>query len=1394
MSVIVTAEDKTQRWAARPIQAGLIRMFVFLAPIAGSVLFLHFAGRVVAVPTGSFWLFISWWVVMSAAATIVLVALDRVARRLLPLAALYKLSLVFPDAAPSRLRTAMRSNTVETLEQRVARAKALNDRGTPVEAAERLLALVAELDAHDRLTRGHADRVRAYAQLIAKEMRLGSDERDLLNWAALLHDIGKLNVPSEILTKAGRPTDEEWNILRRHPEFGMALMAPLRGWLGEWSAAVSQHHERWDGHGYPTGLSGDRIALAARIVAVADVFDVITSARSYKAASASAAARNEIANCAGAQFDPRVVRAFLNVSLGRLRFVMGPLSWLAHAPLLGRLPLTPAIGTAAASLATVTAAVTTGVVGPPPSPGLAATLPTTASEEPAAVPALERVTQEDHSVLIGVEDAAGGVKVTSLTVLGQPEVGRVRVTKGRKLAYSPPPNFNGEVSVVYKACWSGRSCGTGVVAITVEPVNDSPIARDDTAGTRRGEPVAIDVLANDSDPDGDRLSLRAVSDTRGLGRARIAGDRLRWTPRRGFTGKATVGYTASDGHGGAGRASVTIRVRRSATGPPTDPDAGKPPPDAGPSPPSDQPRDPSLPLPPPSPNRPPQAVRDQVSMPENGTVIVDVLANDNDPDGDRISIVSVGSPKRGTAKRVGDRIQFSAPSDYVGDVSFVYSIADPAGASDQSTVSVSVLLVNTPPTFTAGPDQRVLEDAGPQLVPRWAKNIDAGASSEDGQTVSFLVANDHAGLFSAQPEVHQNGSLTYRPAPNENGVATVTVRARDDGGTANGGGNTSARETFTITVKPVNDPPSFTPGPDQTVPEDAGAHNIVGWARTVDPGPPNESGQTVSFAVTNGQRTLFIAGGQPRVAENGTLSYTPAANATGSTTVTVRARDDGGTADGGDDTGHARTFTITIAAINDPPSFSAGPDQAILEDVGLQTRSTWASDISPGPSDESGQHVSFLVSNDNAGLFSTQPAVASNGTLSYQPGPNANGMASVTVRAQDDGGGTDTSPPQTFTITVTPVNDPPIANPDSVTVAEGDPAGVTFDVLANDTDADPGDTLSVSSYDGSTVSNGTLTHVGGGSFNYIPDPGYSGAETFSYVVSDVSGSTASGTVTITVTAVPNPPVAGADAYVTPQDTPLVVAAPGVLSNDGDPDGDTLTVQTSPVSGPANGVVALASDGSFTYTPTSGFTGTDSFTYRIDDGTGRSADGLVTITVNSAATTRLLYLWDNGPSADVWNMQENAPPAATPVPDHDNDLKPGLTIKASDGSEGNTDPAQWQEWADTGASALSLDGPVTLQLWSTIEFLTLGRQGQAFVYLYDCASGGGGCIKIAENNVYLSDWNGLIPDWVYHEVTVGSVTRALSASRRLHVRLLFQYEDLWVAMTAGYPTALAVTIG
>uniref|UniRef100_UPI0026035318 beta strand repeat-containing protein n=1 Tax=uncultured Aquimarina sp. TaxID=575652 RepID=UPI0026035318 len=155
------------------------------------------------------------------------------------------------------------------------------------------------------------------------------------------------------------------------------------------------------------------------------------------------------------------------------------------------------------------------------------------------------------------------------------------------------------------------------------------------------------------------------------------------------------------------------------------------------------------------------------------------------------------------------------------------------------------------------------------------------------------------------------GNLTYTPAADASGSATVTVSISDDGGTANGGDDTSDDQTFTITVNSVNDEPSFTAGANETVNENAGAQTVNGWATALDDGD-TDAVQTLSFNVSNDNNSLFSA--QPAIDATGNLTYTPAANANGSATVTVSISDDGGTANGGDDTSDDQTFTITIIA------------------------------------------------------------------------------------------------------------------------------------------------------------------------------------------------------------------------------------------------------------------------------------------------------------------------------------------------------------------------------------------------------------------------------------------------------------------------------------------------
>ncbi len=317
----------------------------------------------------NFALGIARWFLIAAVSTVVLVGVDKLARRLLPLATLFGLTLAFPDQAPSRFRMALRNGSTAQLRKRITQARSGKPTDTPAEAAERVLELVIALNSHDRLTRGHSERVRAYTQMIGEEMGLTPIELDRMRWSGLLHDIGKLRISSSILNKPGKLTDAEFDEIKRHPEYGRELVAPLIGWLGESARAVWEHHERWDGRGYPYGLAGTDISLAGRIVSVADTYDVITSVRSYKKAISPDEARAELTRCAGTQFDPAVVRAFMNLSLGRLRLAMGPLSWLAQVPLFPQaLTTTAATGTAGAATAFVGAAAASmglGLAGDP---------------------------------------------------------------------------------------------------------------------------------------------------------------------------------------------------------------------------------------------------------------------------------------------------------------------------------------------------------------------------------------------------------------------------------------------------------------------------------------------------------------------------------------------------------------------------------------------------------------------------------------------------------------------------------------------------------------------------------------------------------------------------------------------------------------------------------------------------------------------------------------------------------------------------------------------------------------------------------------------------------------------------------------------------------------------
>jgi diguanylate cyclase (GGDEF)-like protein/putative nucleotidyltransferase with HDIG domain len=174
-------------------------------------------------------------------------------------------------------------------------------------------ALLAAANAHDLETSAHALRMMQMVEAIASQLGCSKEEIYLIRVAALLHDIGKIGVPDHILHKPGPLTDEEWAVMRRHPKIGHQILAQVGKKFELVSHIVVAHHERWDGRGYPYGLSEDMIPLGARILTVADSYDAMTSDRPYRAALPAPEAMAELRSCSGYQFDPRVVEAFIQV-------------------------------------------------------------------------------------------------------------------------------------------------------------------------------------------------------------------------------------------------------------------------------------------------------------------------------------------------------------------------------------------------------------------------------------------------------------------------------------------------------------------------------------------------------------------------------------------------------------------------------------------------------------------------------------------------------------------------------------------------------------------------------------------------------------------------------------------------------------------------------------------------------------------------------------------------------------------------------------------------------------------------------------------------------------------------------------------------------------------------
>ncbi|HWI64816.1 MAG TPA: tandem-95 repeat protein [Symbiobacteriaceae bacterium] len=584
------------------------------------------------------------------------------------------------------------------------------------------------------------------------------------------------------------------------------------------------------------------------------------------------------------------------------------------------------------------------------------------------------------------------------------------------------------------------------------------------------------------------------------------------------------------------------------------------------------------------------------------------------------------------------------------------------------STAITVTAVNDFPTFIGGGDQTVAEDAGSKSV-AWATAISTGAANETAQTLTFDVTNDNHGLFAEQPAIAADGTLTYKPADNANGEAHVTVRLKDDGGIANGGADTSAANTFTITVTAVNDAPVLSGVPatrstledtDLTITGVAVADvDVAAGALKVDVAVLHGTvalGSTAGLTFNSGgsgQATMQFTGTLANVnAALGALTYRGGTNYNGADTLSLTISDQGNTGSGGTLTASGAT-AITVTAVNDVPTFAGAGNRTVAEDAGSQSVA-WATEISTGAANETAQTLSFDVTNDNHGLFAEQPAIAADGTLTYKPADNANGEAHVTVLLQDDGGtangGADTTAAETFTITVTAVNDAPVLSGVPATRGTLEDTDLTITgVAVTDLDVAAGalkvdvavahGTVALGSTTGLTFTTGasgqatmqftgTLASVNAalGTLTYRGGTNYNGADTLSLTIADQGNTgsggtlTASGATAITVTAVNDVPTfAGAGNQTVTEDagSQSVAWATEISTGAANETAQTLTFDvTNDNHGLFAGQPAIAADGTLTYKPADNANGEAHVTVRLLDDGGTTNGGADTSAANT----------------------------------------------------------------------------------------------------------------------------------------------------------------------------------
>ncbi|RZV71982.1 MAG: tandem-95 repeat protein [Candidatus Scalindua sp. SCAELEC01] len=881
-------------------------------------------------------------------------------------------------------------------------------------------------------------------------------------------------------------------------------------------------------------------------------------------------------------------------------------------------------------------------------------------------------TTEETLVTINVigndTDSDGTIDPDTVTIVAAPTNGTAVPKVDGTVDYTPNTGFTGQDTFTYTVDDNlGAISNVATVTVTVN-ANVAPVAVNDPATTTKETLININVIGNDTDSDGtiDPVTVTIISvPTNGAAVPKVDGT-VDYTPTTGYTGQDSFTYTVDDNLGATSNvATVTVTVNAT--------------------------------------NVAPVAVNDSVTTTENSLVTINIIGNDTDSDGtiDATTVAIVSVPSNGSAvAKVDGTVDYTPTTGYTGQDTFTYTVDDNLGAtSNVATVTVTVNATNVAPV--AVNDSAVTTENALVNINVISNDTDSDGTIDpatvtivgvptNGSAVSLVngtadytpntgftgqdsftyTIDDNLGATSNVTTVTitvNSGDTPWMASPTpDSTVTTSTVLFQWNAGTQENlyrlhvgtspGGkdilwrNNLSTTSYTVTGIPingntvyvrlwyrigtkwsfidytyqtqdsVNQPPSAVNDLGSTTEETLVTINVIGNDTDSD-GTIDPATVTIVAAPTNGTAV-------PKV--DGTVDYTPNTGFTGQDTFTYTVDDNLGAIS------NVATVTVTVnanvapVAVNDP----ATTTKETLININVIGNDT----DSDGTIDPVTVTIISVPTNGAA-----VPKV--DGTVDYTPTTGYTGQDSFTYTVDDNLGAT--SNVATVTVTVNATNVAPVAVNDSVTTTEN--SLVTINIIGNDTDSD-------GTIDATTVaivsvpSNGSGVAKVDGTVDYTPTTGYTGQDSFTYTVDDNLGATSNvATVAVTVNATNVAPVAVNDSAVTTENALVNI---NVISNDTDSDGTIDPATMTIVGVPTNGSAVSLVNGTADYTPNTGFTGQDSFTYTIDDNLGATSNvATVTMTVNSGdtpwmdsptpgstvTTSTVLFQWNAGTQENLYRI-------------------------------------------------------------------------------------------------------------------------------------------------------------